>query len=539
MGNFVDGLQLLLTPQPLFWMAFGVIVGFVIGVLPGFSGSNATALALPFSIALRPENALILMASIYAGSAFGGSLPGILMNVPGTPESVAATLDGYPMALQGKARLAIGVSRMASVCGGVLSAVTVLVIIGPMSQLSLKFGPRELVVVALFGLIVIGTLLGDDRRKGLIAALLGLLIAAMSASPLTAQPRFTMGFLQLYDNVPFVPAVIGVFALTQMFVIARRTKLTDEAAMGSGEAVSLKGNGIRAAMRDVGNGVGTTLGKPWLVLRSSIIGMIIGIIPGTGTTVGNFVSYADARRRSKHPESFGKGNPEGIIAGEACDNAVTSATLVPTLTLGIPGSGTAAVMLASLYLHGIQPGPEVMQNQGPQVYAVLFSILGASLLIFPFGVIFATPLTQITRIPPAILVPFVLLLSAVGVYAIRNSFFDVGLAFVFGLLGLIMRQFGYPVVPLIMGLILGPILEKNLMLAIALGRGELSYFFGSVTVNVLWALLAVLIGYTLWTASRKEGNHGDRAGDGSVAEHREDDSSAPGSGRSSGDRQRA
>lgn len=484
------GLDLLMQTQALLYLVGGLVAGFVVGVLPGFSGANAAALVLPFSIGLSTEVSLILMAGIYAGASFAGAIPAILMNVPGTAGAAATAVDGYPMARAGRAELAIGIARMASSLGGVLSMMVVLLIIGPLGDLALGFGAREMFVVALFGLTVIAAVVGDSFRKGMVSALLGLLIAAMSASPQTAQPRFTMGFLGLYDAVPFVPAIIGLFAITQMFLLAPRKYLLDPAI--AAEMAENQG-GLKHQLSELWEGIRTTLRYPGVVLRSSTIGLLLGCIPGVGTAVANFISYGETKRRSKDPSQFGKGAHQGVIASEACDNAVTGGTMVPTMTLGIPGSGTAAVMLGALYLHGVQPGPRVLVTHGPEMYAVLLGLLLASILILPLGIVLATPLAQIIKVKPSILTPIVLMLCVIGAFAIRSSWFDAGLAVAFGVLGYLMRIRGYPVVPLVLALILGPIAENNFMRAWLLSNGEVGYFFGSPTALFMWSLFFITV----------------------------------------------
>lgn len=490
MESILAGLSLVTQSQNLLFLLLGLIGGFVVGVLPGFSGANAAALVLPFSIGLAPESALILMASIYAGASFAGAIPAILMNVPGTAGAAATALDGYPMARAGLADRAIGIARMSSTLGGVLGMIIVISVIGPLGKLALSFGAREMFIVAIFGLMIIAAVVGDDVRKGLISALIGLLVAAMSASPLTGEPRLTFGFLGLYEGVPFVPAIIGLFAFTQLFLLAGQKSLLSDSAQLA--ALTRQGS-LRATAIEVMKGIRETLTHWRTVIRSGLIGVGLGVIPGVGTAVANFVSYGEAKRKSPRSRNFGKGEPEGIVASEATDNAVVGGTMVPTLTLGVPGSGTAAVMLGALYLHGIQPGPRVLETHAPEAYSVLISMLFASILILPIGILLATPLTAITKIKPQILVPIVLVLSSVGAFAVRSSLFDVGLAVVFGLVGLFLRLNGYPIVPLVLGLILGPIAETNFLRALSLGHGRFFYFFESVTANVLWGLLLVTI----------------------------------------------
>ena len=487
--NIGAGLDLLLTPQSLLFLAAGVVGGFLMGVLPGFGGANAAALVLPFSVGLPTEVALILMAGIYAGASFAGSVPAILINVPGTAGAAATAIDGYPMAQKGKADLAIGIARMASVLGGVLATTVVLIVITPLSDFALNFGTRELFAVAIFGLTVIGSVVGRDFRKGMVSALLGLLFAAMSTSPETARPRFTMGFLQLYEGVPFVPAIVGLFAITEMLLIAKKSSIVDPTLA---DQLSESRGGLLVQLREVVEGIKVTLRYPGMILTSTGIGLFLGSIPGIGTAVANFISYGEAKRRDKSGK-MGTGRPEGIIASEACDNAVTAGTMVPTLTLGIPGSATAAVMLTALFLHGVQPGPRVMVTHVGEAYAVLLGLLLASILILPLGVLLATPMTRIVKVPPAVLVPLIMTLAVVGAFAVRSSMFDASLAFLFGILGYLMRTRGYPVVPLILGLILGPIAEANFSRALALGQGSALYFFDSVTARVMWALLLLTL----------------------------------------------
>ncbi len=483
LDNITAGLGLLLQPAPLMWLVVGVSVGFVVGVLPGLSTSNTAALLLPFAITLPLENSLVLIVSIYAGAQFGGAVPAILFNVPGEAGLAVTALDGYPLAKRGQAGLAIGIARMASVLGGVIGGFFVLFLLQPLGALSLKFGAREMFAIIVLGLVVASSLMGGSARKGLLIGLLGLLLAVVGVSPGTAETRFTFGELQLYDGIPFLAALIGVFAISEMLMLVGSTLMQNrqrEQAVDSG--------GLRKETRDAIDGVKATLKEPGAVARSSGVGIILGLIPGLGAAVANFISYSFEKRRSKTPEEFGKGSHKGIIASESCDNAVASSSLIPTFTLGIPGSATMAVVLAAFYLQGIQPGPRVLQSNSAEVYAVAIALIAASILILPLGVVLAGPLASVTKVPLSFLVPTVLFMSMVGVYAIRNSIFDVGLALFFGVIGLLLRLNGYPVIPLILGIILGPLAEEYLLRSLQLADGP-GYFFGSVVVNILWALL--------------------------------------------------
>lgn len=492
-----SGLELLLQPAPLLFLLLGLTVGFVVGVLPGLSTSNTAALLLPFSIGLPLESSLVLIVSIYAGAAFAGAVPAILLNVPGETGSAVTAIDGYPMAQRGEAGFAIGIARMASVLGGLISGVTVLLLLQPLGDLALQFGAREMFVVVLLGFVVASSIMGPSVRKGVLAGVLGLLIATVGASPLTAQNRFTFDVVALYEGVPFIPALIGAFAVSEMLLLAGAADPTRPGIHSAGLGT------VRKQLADAVQGVRTTLAHPVAVLRASVIGIFLGVIPGIGTSIANFISYSFAKRQSKRPEEFGKGSPQGVIAAESCDNAVTSATLVPTLTLGIPGSATMAVILAAFYLQGVQPGPRVLTTNSAEAYAVVLAILLASLLILPLGVLLAGPLTLISRVPTAYLVPGVLFVSLAGAFATRFSLFDVGLTLAFGVFALLMRLHGYPVIPLVLGLILGPLGEEYLLRGLALGNGNVAYFFDSTVAKILWGLLLAMIGYLLVSGRKR------------------------------------
>lgn len=502
MQDILAGAGLLFQLSPMLWLVIGLVLGFVTGAIPGVGSANAAALLLPFAIGLPVHDSLILIAGLYAGCMFASAIPAILINAPGEPGSAATALDGYPMALAGKGERAIGIARMASAAGGTLAGIAVLFIIGPLGHIALKFGAVEIFLVAVFGLTVISVVIGDSVRKGIVAGVLGLLIAAMGANPLTGQPRFTLGFVELYGEVPFVPAVIGIFGVAQMFIIATQkdhggvAQRADTAAR-SGIAANFVGS-----MKEAVSGIGETFRYRAALIRSATLGLLIGIVPGMGSSTSNFISYGLSKQYSRRPENYGKGEPEGIVASETSDSAVVSGTLVPTLALGIPGSATAAIVLAALYLHGLQPGPRLMATEAPLVYALILAAIVASILIVPIGAVMAAPLAAVTRVKPKYLVPVVLICCILGTYSMRNSVFDVGLLMAFGVLSFLMQRLGYPIVPLVLGLVLGPIAEENMLRALQLGNNEIGYFFQSGIAKVLWVGLAITIGATAFKAFR-------------------------------------
>lgn len=485
------GLLNVLTAEGLALVAIGLLAGFFVGVLPGFASSNAAAILLPFSIYLAPEAALILMATIYAGAAFSGAVPAILINVPGTAGAAATALEGYPMTRQGKAEFAIAIARMASAVGGCIATLAVIGFIQPMSRVALSFGSIEMFAVAVIGLLLIGVLVGRQPLKALIAGFLGMLIASMAADPQFAQPRLTFGYIELYDRIPFIPAIIGLFGMTEMLALASRRRTL------SGQAVAYVAppdGMLRRGLREVGSSFAYLLRRPVLTLKSTVIGFSLGILPGVGVTLANFLSYAEARRSSPRGSNFGNGEPDGIVATEASDNAVTAGTMVPTLTLGIPGSPTAAVMLAALYMHGVSVGPQLMANYTLEAFTVLWALFLANLLIIPIGLLLAGPMASVTRLNPLYLPPVVIPLCLIGAFSVRYSLFDVWLTLIFAALGLLFRRFGFPVVPLILGMVLGPLAEANFVRAMLLGRGDPAYFFSTDLALMLWGVAALLLG---------------------------------------------
>lgn len=491
MEQLLEGFVLLFQWQNLIFLVAGLILGFVVGALPGFESSNAAALLLPLTLGLTPEGSVIMMAAVYAGSQFGGSVPAILFNVPGSAGSAATAADGYPMALQGKGGLAIGIARGASTLGGVISSIVVLLLIAPLAALTLLFGSPETFLLVLLGISMVGSVFGSDLKKGIISGLLGLAIASMSLSPHTGEARLTFGFVELYGEVPFVPILVGVFGITEMMYLIRRRSIMAEGAVQ--QVGKSRTGSVRTILRDAGQGVMVAIKQPVNLLRSSFLGMVFGVIPGMGTTVANFAAYSQAKKYSKTPEKFGSGHTEGIVASETADNASVNGTMVPTLAVGIPGSATAAIMLAALYLHGITPGPRLMETHGTMVYAILGSLLVVSILTLPLGTALATPLIALVKTPIQYMVPSVLVLCLVSTLAVRGNTFDLALAAVLGLVGYAMKRAGYPVVPMVLGVILGPIAENALIRSMSLGGGSLSVFVSSPTgIVILIGLVALL-----------------------------------------------
>ena len=505
MDLVLSGLFEMLSLVSLAILLGGLLVGFATGALPGFDAVNAAAIVLAFTVHLDAQNALVAMAGIYAGTAYAGAIPAILMNVPGTAGAAATALDGYPMARRGEAPRAIAIARSASMIGGILASILVLVLLGPLSDFALEFTSPEMFLVGLIAMAIIGSVIGDSIPKGLLALLAGMLLAMMAASGETGRPRFNLGMLELYESFPFVPVALGLFALSQMFIYAGEAFSRHGAGTSDEMGREPPQRSMASAWREAIRGMAEPFQRPIGTVRASLIGLGIGVLPGTGPTISNFVSYGLAKRRADNPDAFGKGAPDGIIASEAADSSCVVGTLVPTFTLGIPGSATAAVMMGAAMMHGWAPGPAVMRDHAVEVYTVIWGLFFAALAIGPAAVLLAGPLAKIAALRRDILVPSVILLSLVGAFAVRNSLFDVGLAILFGMIGVLMRRTGYPVVPLVLGLILAPIVESNFIRSMRLSHYSPTVFFeGSLTL-ALWGVLILIIAVGVSGARKRRG----------------------------------
>ncbi|ADJ16896.1 tripartite tricarboxylate transporter permease [Halalkalicoccus jeotgali] len=476
--NLIQGLGILLSIQNLLLISIAVCIGIVAGAIPGFTGTNTVAIALPFTLAMAPETAVVFLAAIYVGANYGGAIPAVLINTPGTAGATATVLDAYPMSQQGKAGQAIGISIAASVFGGLTSAIFLVLLINPVAEIAFLFGQPEFFALSMFGIIALASVLGDNIAKGLLSGLFGLLIAAITLDPVTGQRRLDFGFPELYSDLPFIPIIVGLFAISELLYLIKKEKISD--------------TDIDVDSYDnVFEGVQYALKNPFQLFRATSIGTIIGSIPGAGTSVANFISWGEAKRASDNPDQFGKGNPEGVIASEASNNAVTSSSLIPTLVLGIPGSGTTAVMLAALLLHGLQPGPQLMEVFGAEATAIMLSLIAANIVLLFFALAISRYIVRVVLLPTQWLVPIILVLTVIGVYALNSSLFDAWFMILFGVLGFTMREHDYSLIPLVLGVILGPLAEGAFRRSLELSQGDPSILFISSPITIVLWLLAL------------------------------------------------
>jgi putative tricarboxylic transport membrane protein len=470
------GIGLILDPLGIALIFLSVVIGVVIGALPGLSSTMAVALLLPFTIGLEPALAISMMAALYCAGTFGGSITAILINTPGAPPAVATALDGYPMAQRGEAGRALGMAAVASVIGGVFSLLVFIVAAPLLAAIALKFRPQEYFALTLFGLSMLAAISGRSALRNLIAGVAGLLVSTVGIHLVTGVERFTFGSTGMYDGIDFVPVLIGLFAIGEMLNQSQILDVVHERVRTV--AVRLPS---RADFR-----------RCWgTILRSCGIGTFIGILPAEGTTVAAIMGYNEAKRWSKNKHEFGHGAIEGIAGPEAANNAGTGGAMVPTLALGIPGSGTTAIILAALMMHGLRPGPFLLRETPEFMYAIFTAMLLANFMFLAIGLPGAKLFALITLIPRTFLWPSVFVLSMVGAYAYRQTMFDVWVMLIAGLIGFVALRHGFGPAPFVMGLVLGGLVERSWSQAMIIFDSAWWRFFESPICNLFFALTAL------------------------------------------------
>ena len=483
--NILTGLYTLADGLMLFSIVAGVVGGVVVGILPGLTSTMAIALLIPLTFTLPPHVGLAMLGGIYVASTYSGSISAILLNIPGTPASVATALDGHPMSKRGESNRAIVLSTFASCIGGIVSVFALLLIAPPLAEFSLKFGSYEYFLLALFGVTVIASLSVGAMEKGFIAGGLGLLLSTIGFHPLTGFTRFTYDIPSLYDGIPLVVSLIGLFSIPEVI-----SMLSTGSTIKNETKVKQK-NSFTQFFPEI-------LQQKMNILRSSIIGIIVGIIPGVGSSIGGFIAYDTAKRYSKKPEEFGKGSPDGIVASETANNAVTGGTLIPLLTLGIPGNPVTAVFLGGIMIHGLRPGAELFTVNSDITYGFILSLFISNLLFVPIGFIIAKYFIKITQIPYSILAPIILCLAVIGSYSIRGSLEDVIIMLFIGILGYVLNFFGVPRAPLILGLVLGTMAESELARSLSLVHGNIGNFLLQLVTRPISLVILLLCIYTLY-----------------------------------------
>jgi len=472
------GLSLLMHPNHLGWLALGMMAGLMVGAIPGFNDTNFLAMMLPFSIYLGPMDAVIFMMACFCSSQAAGSIPAILLNIPGTPSNAPTCIEGFRLTRKGLAGQALGVSIIASSVGGILSACFAVVLTPIVGIYALRFGPAELFMMAVFGMTAVGSLTGKSTLKGLFSSALGLFVACVGTEFQQGYTRASFGFYELFEGFPLIPVLLGIFGFAELFSLSREESLVAEGVKRfTGYAPIFEG--IRIGLKYWGN-----------MIRSGIIGILVGLIPGTGAAIATWVSYGQAKQWSKEPEKFGTGHYEGLVASDACNNGVPGGALIPTVTLGIPGSGTTLVVMAALMINGVTPGPSFFGEHATEAYAILFSLVAANLLLLPIGLGVARIATQVTAVPNRFLVPIIALFCMAGGFAWRQMVFDMYLVVIFGVFGAILTRWGYSVPAFLLALLLGPLAERNFAWAIQIGG--INSFLRPIAFVILLATVGVL-----------------------------------------------
>ena len=474
MGHgFVNAMSL----SNLLFMAGGTAIGIIIGCLPGLSAAMGVALLLPMTFTMAPETGLIVLGAIYCGAIFGGSISAILIHTPGTPASAATAIEGYQLTLQGKAGKALAVACFSSFCGGLLSCVSLYFFAPLLAQLAMKFGSPEYFWLSIFGLTIIAGVASKSLLKGLISGALGLLLSTIGMDPMEGAQRFMFGQASLYEGINTTCALIGLFSMSQVLILAEKKIKQRAKAAKFSDKITLSGKEIKRITPTI--------------LRSWIIGNLIGILPGAGASIACFLGYNTSRQFSHHKEEFGKGSIEGVAGSEAANNAVTGGSLIPMLTLGVPGDGATAILMGAFMLHGMVPGPSLFAEQGNVLYAIMLGLLVVNVFMYIVGTGLTRFYAHITRIPYEILAPIVLTFCIAGSYSTNNRIYDIYIILIFGIVSYFLRRMGFQLVPILLGIVLGPLAEKNFRRAMVISEGSFSIFF-TRPISCAFILIAIV-----------------------------------------------
>lgn len=492
LNALMSGFGVALTWQNLFLAFVGVFLGTVIGALPGLGPSNGVAIMIPvvFTTGLAATPALILLTSVYYGAMYGGRISSILLNIPGDEPAMMTTLDGYPMARKGQAGEALAISGIASFVGAFVATIGLVVLAPQLVEVALLFGPAEYFAMFTLAFATLGGVTSSNQAKAAFATCLGLTLAFVGVDGQTGVPRFTFGNVHLYDGIDFLVAIVGMFALSEVFLfIEERGKV---------------GSHTTATMPELGRVV-----PPWSMIkqtsgsmgRGTVVGFIAGVLPGAGASLGSFLAYTLEKKTAGKTGQFGQGDPRGVAAPEAGNNAAAGGALVPMLALGVPGSGTTAVLLAMLMALDITPGPLLFQQQPDVVWGLIAALFIGNFMLLALNLPMVGLFTRLLKIPSMYLMPAVAMISFIGIYGITNSTFDLLVMVGFGLLGWVLRKLEVPMVPVILGILLGELMEKNLRRALTISDGELSILYGSPLAMSF--LVVALIGFVLPIFARR------------------------------------
>lgn len=477
--ELISGIPALLDAEYLLICLAGVIIGTLVGALPGLGPATGMVLMLPLTFGMDPISALLLLTGIYQGAMFGGRISAILINVPGDPQAVVTTFDGYPLAKKGKAGFALALSAFASFFGGMAGFIALAFLMVPITGIALAFGPPEFFSLTLFALIVTSGILEKKRLKPIIATLLGLLIAAIGIDEASGIERFTFGIVNLWDGIDFIVIIVGLFGLSEVFI-------------GMEEKHDVNKINTKLRFSELFPKVSELLENGWAILRGSLVGLFIGTLPGAGGTVSTFMAYTLEKKLSKNPENFGQGEPKGISGPEAANNASVGSSLIPLFSLGIPSSGPSAILLGAFMMLGLQPGPFMLEKSGHIIWPVIAGLFIGNIMLIILNTAFVPMFTYMMIKIEKYLKPIITILCIIGVYTVNQSMFDVGMMVGFGVIGYFLRKFNFSIPSLILAVILGTMVESNLVRSMMMSDNDLSIFF-TRPISAAFLLMALLV----------------------------------------------
>jgi putative tricarboxylic transport membrane protein len=492
LNNLSLGFSVALTPFNIMMAVAGVMVGILIGALPGVGPPSGVAMLLPLTFGMDPTSGIIMLAALYAGTMYGGTITAVLINTPGESASVVTCLDGYQMALQGRAGPALGIAAIGSFIAGTVGVVLLMLVSPLLARWALSFGPPETFALMLLGLTTCTLLAGDDPLKGYISMVAGLMLAMVGFDIISGDARYGFGINEMMDGIDFLPVAIGLFGLGEVLAGAEQ------------KAQVAKG---RLRLRDVLPGMPDWVKSRWAIVRGTVLGFSVGVLPGAGPTVASFLSYTVEKKVSKHPGEFGRGAIEGVAGPESANNAAATAAMVPMLTLGIPGSATTAIMLGGLMMWGLRPGPMLFEKNPQFVWGLIASQYIANVLLLILSTVFIPLFVRAVRIPYSILMPLIVVFCITGAYSLKNNVWDVGQMLVFGVIGYVMKKLGYSPAALVLALVLGPLAERALRQSLIISDAGIGIFFlrpiaATLTIAAL-AAVAVPIVRALLAAYRR------------------------------------
>jgi putative tricarboxylic transport membrane protein len=478
-AGLLQGFQIALSPVNLLWCLIGSVLGTAVGVLPGLGPAATIALLLPVSMKMgSPITAIILMSGIFYGAMYGGSTTSILLNIPGEAASVVTCIDGYQMAKKGRAGAALGVAAIGSFIAGTVGVIGLTMMAPPLAEFALKFGPPEYVSLTVLGLLLATYLAGSSPLKGLTMAIFGLILGSVGLDPLSGAVRFDFGIPDLQSNIDFVTIAMGLFGVGEILI-----------SLEASETASI----LTTKIKNVFPTIADLARSGWAMFRGSVIGFLVGILPGGGAVLSSLISYAVEKRVSKHPEEFGHGAIEGVAGPEAANNSAASSSFIPLLTLGIPGNASTAMIFAALLIHGITPGPFLLKEHAPVFWGVVASMYIGNVMLLILNLPLVGMWAQLLKVPYAFMAPMIMVLTLVGVYSVNNSVFDIWVMLIMGVFGYLARKLKFDLGPLLLAFVLGPIMERSLRQALLMSHGSFGIFFIRPISGVLLGVAALFV----------------------------------------------